>query len=73
METNRELAIRALENMRGDDLHRARLAFSGLSYAEMQEQHGMSGKTRAEILREYEEYDARITQAIEWLRNAYMR
>jgi hypothetical protein len=65
---HKTLAMRALENMRGDDLYRARAAFSNLTDAELDLQHGYSGKTRREILAEYEEYEAKINAAIEWMK-----
>jgi len=65
--THKELAIRALSNLKGDDLAKARRAFSGLSHEEMQKQHGKSGKTRAELLAEYEACEARIDAAIQWV------
>ena len=69
MNQHQELAIRALQNMRGDDTARARAAFRGLSFAGMQEQHGHSGKTRAEILAEYEAHDAKVEAAIAYIRS----
>lgn len=69
MNRHQELAIGALQNMRGDDTARARAAFRGLSPAGMQEQHGYSGKTRAEILADYEARDAKVDAAIAWVRS----
>ncbi len=70
MNENKQLAIRALEQMKGDDLYRARWAFRGLTDEQMKEQYGQSGKTRAEILKEYEVHDARVNQAIAWVMSA---
>jgi hypothetical protein len=50
----KQLALSALESKRGDDLFRARNAFKNMTPKQMQEQHGESGRTRAEILAEYE-------------------
>lgn len=68
MNTHQELAITALSVLRGDDTARARHAFARFTPEEMQEQHGRSGKTRAEILAEYEAYDAKVDAAIAWVK-----
>lgn len=70
MSQHKELALRALEQMRGDDLYRARVAFRGLSAEQMQEQHGQSEQTRAELLASYEAHEAKVTAAIKWLKEA---
>ncbi len=67
MNPNKLLAIRAVGNMRGDDLWRARSAFKGKSDAQMQEQWGQSGKTCAQILAEYEQHEAKCDACIAWL------
>lgn len=67
MSNNKELAIRALNNLCGDNLERAQHAFRGMTDAQMNEQHGFSGKTRAEILAEYEAYRAEVDAAIKWV------
>lgn len=69
MDVYKQLAIRALKRMKGDDLERARFAFKGFTPQQMQQQHGFSGKTRAEILAQYEEADAGIDAAIRWVNN----
>lgn len=51
----------------GDDLERARAAFRGLSPAQLAEQYGHSGKTRQEILYEYELDRAERMAALGWL------
>lgn len=58
----------ALERFRGDDLYRARLAFKSCTPYEMQQQYGHSGQTRAQILAGYEEHEAEVDAALEWLR-----
>jgi hypothetical protein len=63
-----QLAMRALESYRGDDLYRARAAFRAFTPEQMQEQHGVSGKTRAEILAGYEAHNAAIDAAMRWVR-----
>lgn len=67
MNQHKQLAIQALGQMKGDDLYRARAAFRGLTPAQMHEQHGQSGKTRAQILDEYEAYNAKVDAAIRWV------
>jgi hypothetical protein len=67
MNEYKQLAIQALEQMRGDDLYCARLAFRAYAPAQMAEQHGQSGKTRAEILAGYEAHDVKVTAAIGWV------
>ena len=67
MNQHKDLVIRALVNMRGDDLARARRAFAGLSNFEMSQEYGSSGKTKAEILAEYEEYNEQISAALTWV------
>jgi hypothetical protein len=64
---HKELVVRALQNMLGDDLIRARNAFRNFSTEEMRQQHGMSGKTRAEILETYVKHDAEVRAAIAWV------
>jgi hypothetical protein len=68
MNGHKELAIRALENMRGDDAARARSEFRGLTTKQMQEQYGQSGKTRAQVLAKYEGHDAEVQAAIDWVK-----
>jgi Mg/Co/Ni transporter MgtE len=68
MNENKKTAIQALENMRGDNLARAQHAFKGKSKEEMLRQWGESKKTCAEILLEYEEFEAKVNTAIEWVK-----
>lgn len=70
MNAHQNLAIQALGNMRGDDLYRTQCAFRRMTPEQMQEQHGESGRTRAEILAAYEENEATIAKAIEWVKGA---
>ncbi len=62
-----QTCVQALEQMRGDDLYRARLAFKGMTEHQMQQLHGASGKTRAQVLAGYEAHDAKIGAALKWL------
>jgi hypothetical protein len=70
MNEHQKAAIEALENLKGNDLYRARSAFAGLSKKQLAEKYGESGQTRAEILREYEEREERIDAAIRWVKKA---
>lgn len=67
-EKHKELALRGLGCLRGDDLERARHAFHGMGSMQMQEQHGQSGKTRAEILARYEKFAAEVDAAVQWVK-----
>ena len=54
------LIRKAIERQLGDaqdNLYRARAAFGKATADEMQQQYGQSGRTRADILREYEEWE----------------
>lgn len=68
MNDHKKLAIKALGYMMGDDLARARAAFRHYTPEQMQIQHGDSGKTRAEILAEYEAHEAKVKAAIDWVK-----
>jgi hypothetical protein len=68
MNEHQELAIRALGNMMGDNTARARAAFRNRTPAQMQEQYGQSGQTCAQILADYEEHDAKVQAAIDWVK-----
>lgn len=63
------LIIEALQRMKGDDLYRARAAFNGLTPERMKEQYGFSGRTRQEILDEYEAHEVRVDAAIKWVKS----
>ena len=70
MNEYKNLAIRALEQMRGDDLARARVAYKNMPPELMQKQCGLSGKTHAELLAEYESHESKINAAIQWVKDA---
>ena len=53
-----ETLRRYVRNARGDYLHRARAAFRNCSPEQMNSQYGQSGKTRNEIIADYERFDA---------------
>ena len=67
MNEHKQLVIKALYQMTGDNLERARSAFRNKTPEQMQEQYGLSGQTCAEILAEYEEYEAKVDAAIAWV------
>lgn len=55
----------ALEQHRGDDLYRARMAFKNCTPQQMQQEYGQSGQTRAQIIAQYEQHDREVANAIE--------
>lgn len=67
MNKHKQLAVKALSQMKGDNLARALSAFRNKTPEQMQEQYGLSGQTCAEILAEYEEYEAKVDAAILWV------
>jgi len=67
MNEHKQLAIKALSQMKGDDLERARFAFRNKTLEQMQEEYWLSGQSCAEILAEYEEYEAKVDAAILWV------
>ena len=69
MSDPKALAIRALELLKGDNFARASFAFRGMSPEQMKEQYGYSGKTRAEMLAEYEKHETDVTAAIDWVQS----
>lgn len=68
MNTHKPLALQALEQMKGDDLYRAKSAFAGMSDELMDSLYHQSGKTCRQIITEYEQHEARIQAAMEWVR-----
>lgn len=59
----------AIESRRGDDLYRARASFKHCTPKEMQEQYGFSGKTRQQIIDEYEVFEKKCDEARQLLRD----
>lgn len=66
MNQHQELILQALGNMMGDNTARANHAFRNMTPTQMQEQHGQSGRTRAQILTDYEAHDVKVQAAIDW-------
>lgn len=58
------LVLEGLGRLRGDDLARAKAAFRRCTQDEMEQQFGMSGQTRREILAEYQAHDDSVAAAI---------
>ena len=67
MTKHQTFVIQALEARRSDDLFRARRRFQNHTPAQMAERYGGHGQTCAEVLRDYEEHEAAIDAAIEWV------
>ena len=61
--TPEQKLIKIVEYAGGDDLERARMAFRGMSEAELNKQHGQSGQTRQQILIMYENEHALYLKA----------
>ncbi len=59
--------LRALQGYRGDDLARAKAAFRRMTPAQMLEEHGESGKTRQQVLDDYQLHDDEAKAAIAWV------
>jgi hypothetical protein len=60
----KETVLIALQNYMGDDLERAKAAWKGLNSNAMNELYGKSGKTRQQILDEYQEHRDKVNIAI---------
>ena len=60
--------ISVLNSNIGDDSSRARAVFRNHTPEEMQEVYGNSGKSKAQVLAEYEAQDEKYRAAIDWLR-----
>ena len=69
MEEYRQMAIKALENQKGDDSYRAKMAFKNKTPEQMQQQYGQSGETCRSILDGYLQRDEKIDRAIACLRS----
>ena len=67
MDKRIELAIKAVNNYKGDHLARATHAFKFLNKEQMQEQHGQSGRTRQEIMDGYIEHEQECNECIRLL------
>ena len=68
--TERQQIVRMLEQSKGDDLYRARHAFRHFTLEQLHEEHGQSGKTRLQILKEYEANNDRVDRLIAAVKEA---
>lgn len=68
MNQRQQLAIKALQGMKGDNTARARAAFRHYTPEQMQQQYGQSGQTCAQILADYKAHDAKVQAAIDWVK-----
>jgi len=60
----KELIVRALQNLRGDDRERAKTQFAGYTDAQLDSQYGHSNRTCREILSEYEAHEKAVNAAL---------
>lgn len=63
----KELVLKILRNAKGDDLARAKHYFKNFTPEQMAQEHGVSGKTCAQLIEEYQAYEDKIDAAIEWV------
>ena len=68
MNDQKKFAIKAIEEVRGDNLARAKHAWSNLTDAEMQSEWGQSGRTPAFLMAGYEAHAKKCDAAIAWLK-----
>ena len=61
---SKEFIINCIEQARGDDLYRAEQSFLGLTVDEMAEEYGESGRTRRQILDDYQSHYDKCDAAI---------
>jgi hypothetical protein len=70
MRQPKEVILAALQQYEGDNLERAEMAFKHLTDAELDIQHGESGKTCRQILEGYRTFRAEVENARIWV-NTY--
>ncbi len=66
MRSPKEIILSALYSACGDDLERAQAAWGHLSDAELDREHGQSGKTKRELLRSWQEHRREVDDAIRY-------
>lgn len=66
----KQTILAALAQYRGDDLERAKAFFGRFTAEQMEQQHGESGKTRTEILREYHVHAEKTEAAVRFVEAA---
>lgn len=67
MQTMKQYVMSIVRNAIGDDLERAKSGFRGLSDKDMDAEYGASGKTRRQILEEYQIGRDRMIAALAWV------
>lgn len=68
MRTRQQILLAALNNYLGDDLYRAKSAFRNCTPEQMQGLYGESGKTRQQIVDEYQTHDDEVINTIDWVK-----
>lgn len=63
----KQTILEALRQYEGDDYYRAKAAFSGLTYDQMQEQYGQSGQTKQQILAGYSKHKNNVDIAKDYI------
>ena len=61
----KDFIVDCIKQRKGDDLFRARSAFSHCTKDEMEQEYSNSGKTRREILDSYTKHEQKCDKAIE--------
>ena len=69
MHKYQSMAIKALEFMKGVHYPRAKAEFRDYTPAQMQTQYYHTGKTCAQILEEYKQYEEEVDAAIKWVKS----
>lgn len=69
IEKHKGIIAAALSRFRGDGFAKANLEFSRMTPEQMQEPYGDSGLTRAEVLRNYADWERRVDAAAEWVKS----
>lgn len=64
---HKNIILRGLQNLRGDDYERAKLAFGRMSDQQLDEPHGQSGMSRRELLNRYKAHKDEVESAIAWV------
>lgn len=68
MDAIKQFIVDCIEQHRGDDLARAKLAVRGFSSQKMQEKIGQSDQTWQEILYDYQSRNDRCDEAIKFIK-----
>jgi hypothetical protein len=65
----KQFVVNVLEQMRGDDLQRARFRFRHYTEEQMNKPYGQSDRTPVEILAMYEAHETQVNAAIAWVKS----